>query len=263
MADLQEIADLVAKHLPPSAERVRLRPLDERAREWAEAVAAATFAQVSDEGECDAALGAHLARLPGAALRPGGRAIFLLFGEARPPDELATALAEAGFVRILIEPVLDGAFILARGEPRSDVPDRNALVAALGAELSVAPAGGPLPRYLHLLVRQTPPTRGWDPADSAPVTWEAMTVRDTASGESVLIGFSSLAKAVAFMKPAALAGALPDVNKLPRFGGETVAGWGMPVLLNPAFETLREELRFQFESPPLRVDPRMEDRIRE
>ncbi|HKZ86314.1 MAG TPA: hypothetical protein VJ793_22005 [Anaerolineae bacterium] len=68
---------------------------------------------------------------------------------------------------------------------------------------------------------------------------------------------------MAFMKPAALAGALPDVNKLPRFGGETVAGWGMPVLLNPAFETLREALRFQFGSPPLRVDPRLEDRVRE
>jgi hypothetical protein len=263
MADLQEIADLAAKHLPPSAERVRLRPLDERAREWAEAVAAATFAQVSDEGECDAVLGARLARLPDEALRPGGRVIFLLSEETRPLDELASVLAEAGFVRILVEPVLDGAFILARGEPRSEVPDRSALVAALDTGLSVVPSGGPLPRYVHLLVRQTPPTRGWDSAGPTPVTWEAMTVRDTASGESVLIGFSSLTKAVAFMKPAALAGALPDVNKLPRFGGETVAGWGMPVLLNPAFETFREELRFQFESPPLRVDPRTEDRIRE
>ena len=263
MADLREIADLVAKHLPPSAERVRLRPLDERAREWAEAVAVGHFAQVSDEGECDAVMGAYLARLPDVALRPGGRAIFLLSDETRPFDELAAALIKAGFVRILIEPVLGGAFILARGEPRSDALNRNALVAGLGAELSVIRAGDALPRYLHLLVRQAPPTRGWDPADSTPVTWEAMTVRDAASSESILMGFSSLVKAVAFMKSAALAGALPGVNKLPRFQGETVAGWGMPVLLNPAFETLREATRFQFGSPPLRVDPRWEERLHE
>ena len=90
-----------------------------------------------------------------------------------------------------------------------------------------------------------------------------MIVHDTIAGEPVLLGFSSLVKAVAFMKPAVLAGVIPQIGKMPRYRGETVAEWGLPVLLNPAFEMLREATRYDFESQPLRVDPRLEDKVRE
>jgi hypothetical protein len=90
-----------------------------------------------------------------------------------------------------------------------------------------------------------------------------VTIRRKATDESVLLGFSSLVKAVAFMKPAVLAGAIPGVNTMPRYLGETAARWGIAVLVNPAFETLRDDSRYEFGSPPLRVDPRWEDKVRE
>ena len=143
------------------------------------------------------------------------------------------------------------------------VPDRKAVLAALGTDLTVVPAGQPLPRYLHLLVHQEPPSRGWEPSDPGSVTWEAVTIRRKATDESVLLGFSSRVRAVAFMKPAVLAGAMPGVNTMPRYRRETAAGWGIAVLINPAFETLRDDSRYEFGSPPLRLDPRSEDKVRE
>jgi len=260
---MSDIVELIAKHLPPSADRVRVRPLDMPARAWATALTAEHFVRLCDEGECDATLAADLALVSQVRLRPGGRAIFLLSGETRSLSDLAAILSEAGFTRILTEPVLGGAFVLARGEPRSDVADRSAEVAALGTDLTVARSVQPLPHYLHLLVHQEPPSRGWEQPDPASITWDAVTVRHKATGESVLLGFASLVKAVAFMKPAVLAGAIPNINKMPRYRGETVARWGVPVMVNPAFEVLREDHRYDFGSPPLRVDPRLEDKVRE
>ena len=269
MADLSQIAELITKHLPPSADRVRVRPLDEPGRVWAAALGVECLV-MNEAAECDATLAADLGLLPHLTLRPGGRAIFLLSNETRPLSDLATVLAAAGLIRILTEPVLDGACVLARGEqPSMDsaatwrVPDRNAVLAALGMDVTVIPAGQPLPRYLHLLVHQEPPSRGWEPSDPGPVTWDAVTIRRKATDEPVLLGFSSLVKAVAFMKPAVLAGAMPGVNMLPRYRGETAAGWGIALLVNPAFEALRDDSRYEFGSPPLRVDPRLEDKVRE
>ncbi|MGH2592035.1 MAG: hypothetical protein ACRDGG_00815 [Anaerolineae bacterium] len=263
MPDLSQIAQVIARHLPPSADHVRVRPLDTPARAWATALTTEHFVRLCEEGECDAALAADLALVSQVGLRPGGRAIVLLSGETRSLSDLAAILSEAGFARILIEPVLDGAFVLARGEPRSDVADRSAEIAAPGVDLTVARSVQPLPRYLHLLVHQEPPSRGWEQPDPASITWDAVAVRKKATGESMLLGFSSLVKAVAFMKPAVLAGTIPNINKMPRYRGETVAGWGAPVMLNPAFEVLREDNRYDFGSPPLRVDPRLEDKVRE
>jgi hypothetical protein len=79
----------------------------------------------------------------------------------------------------------------------------------------------------------------------------------------VLLGFSSLTKAVAFMQAAVIADALVGINQLPRFRGHTVAAWRMPVLLNPAFDTLKSTTRFEFAAQPLRIDPRLEEKLRE
>ena len=181
-SELYAIADLIAKHLPPSADRVRVRPLDATAREWMHGLARRHYVRACESGSCDATLGADLVALP---------------------------------------------------------------------------------RFLHLLVQQTPPARGWDQPDPASIRWQATTVRDTVAKRIMLLGFSSLVKAVGFMKPAAMAGAVQEVNKLPRYRGEVVAGWSMSVLLDPDFERLRENARFTFESEPLRVEPRLEDKIRE
>ncbi len=260
---LNEIAEVIARHLPPSASRVRVRPLDAPSRAWAAALVAKDLAVLCEESECDAALAANLALVSHVRLRPGGRAVFLLSGDVRSLPDLAAILAEAGFTRILAEPVLDGAFTLVRGEPRSTAADRNADVAAPGDGLTSARSDKPLPRYVHLIVHQEPPVRGWEQPGEESISWEAMTVRDRTDGRSVLLGFSSLVKAVAFMKPAVLAGAIPNANKLPRYPGETVAGWGLPVMVNPAFDALCADARYEFGTPPLRVDPQLEDKVRE
>lgn len=264
MKDSAAVAELIAKHLPPSVDRVRICPLDAAARDWAAALAAGHFVGVVDAGECDATLASRLESIEPLNLRPGGRAIFLLSNEPRSLVELAAVLRQAGFTRILTEPVLDGAFILARGEPASHTSlDRNAEVAALGKAVIVVPAGGQLPRYLHLLVHQEPPKRGWEQIDPASITWDAITAHNRVTSQTVLIGFSSLVKAVAFMKPAVLAGAIPDINRLPRYRGETVSGWRVPILLNPTFEALKADPRFTLDAPALRIDPSLEDRLRE
>lgn len=263
MTTLNEIVDVIARHLPPSADRIRLRPLDQTARAWADALSVRHFVVRVEAGECDAALACDLAPILGMRLRPGGRAIFLLSGESRPLDALAAILQSAGFTRLLIEPVLDGAYILARGEPISDAMERDAELAASNVDLIAIAPGEPLPRYLFLLVHQEPPSRGWDQPDIALIAWDAVTLRERSSGRTVLLAFSSLVKAVAFMKPVALMGAMSNVNKMPRYRGETVAMWKTPVLLNPAFEVLRTDGRYDFDAPPLRVDPSLEDKVRE
>src|SRR3972149_6834493 len=117
--ELTKIAELIAKHLPPSVDRVCVHPLDETAHAWARALIENEFAVVCDDGECDAALASDLAQVPQVRLRPGGRAIFLLPDETCSLAELVAALQQAGFTRILTETVLEGAFLLVRGEPPS------------------------------------------------------------------------------------------------------------------------------------------------
>jgi hypothetical protein len=263
MVELSEVAELIVKHLPPSAGRVQVQPLDAVARTWAEALTVNHFVDVCDDAGCDAALASDLALISQARLRPGGRVICLLSEETRSLSDLASILSNSGFVRILTEPVLGDVFILARGEWSLATRDPNAEVGVLRGQLSVVPAGQPLPRYLHLLVHQEPSARGWEPATPTSVTWDALTLRDTLDGQSVLLGFSALVKAVAFMKPAVIAGVIPEVNKMPRYRGETVAAWRIPVLVNPAFEAIRGGTRYTFESQLLRIDPKLEDRIRE
>jgi hypothetical protein len=58
-------------------------------------------------------------------------------------------------------------------------------------------------------------------------------------------------KAVAYMQPAVLAGAIVGVNKVAKFPAGAAAGWPLPLLLNPSFEALREAPA----GPPLRVEP--------
>jgi hypothetical protein len=263
MPTQDEIAAVVVKHLPPSVDRVRVRPLDAAARAWANALTRSYFVAIVDTGACDATLGTDLSLLPHVALRPGGRAIFLLASGRRSLSELAAILSDAGFTRILAEPVLGGVFTLVRGEPRLAAVEHPAEISVQSDELLAPVAGDRLPRYLHLLVHQEPPLRGWEQPAPAAIVWDALTIRDRAGDRRLLLGFSSLVRAVEFMKPAAVSGAFPEVNKLPRYRGDTVAGWAMPVLLNPAFEALRADDRFAFDAPPLRVDPRLEDKLRE
>lgn len=261
--EARAVAELIAKHLPPSAERMRVRPMDSAAREWVQILAARHFVEAYDGDDADVALAGSISAIGPVRLRPGGRAIFILTNETRPLSKVASMLRRAGFIRILVEPALDGGIVLARGEPAMTAADRHAQTVQPGSDTVVIAPGQALPRYVFLLVHQEPNARGWETPDPASLTWDAVTVHDSALEQTVLLGFSSLVKAVAFMKPAALSSAIPIVNKMPRYLGETIAAWGLPVLLNPVFEAVSEAARFSFDSPAVRVDPRPEGKVHE
>ena len=61
-----------------------------------------------------------------------------------------------------------------------------------------------------------------------------------ANDEITLLAFSSLPKAVDFMQPAVLQGLIHDVNKVGKFGKETVKNWGLPIVLNPTLEKIQD-----------------------
>lgn len=54
----------------------------------------------------------------------------------------------------------------------------------------------------------------------------------------MILAFTSLPKAVAFMQPAVLAGRIKDVNKVGKFSRETALGWTVPVILNPPLDSI-------------------------
>jgi hypothetical protein len=263
MPELLEITQLILKHLPPSADRPRVRPLDDRSRRWCLALDRARDVQLIAESDCDAVVASDIVLVQNATsiLRPNGRAIFLVPNtEQVALETLIEALTSAGLVRILAEPVLGDAFLLARGECPTEhqrPTDRIAAIAQLEASpIVIADLLEIVGRYphLHLLVEQQPPSRGWD--DKPPgAIWHALTVRDVQSNQIVLPVFTSLPKAVAFMQPAILAGAIKTINKLPRFESDRLLEWRKSIIVNPTFAALREDPRFDFNSPPLEVDP--------
>jgi hypothetical protein len=57
------------------------------------------------------------------------------------------------------------------------------------------------------------------------------------------------------MQLAVIAGAIQNINKLPRYETDQFLKWNLPLIVNPTFEALREDHRFDFQSPPLEIDP--------
>ncbi len=243
---------MFARHLPPSAGRPRVLALDTAtAAELAEA-ADVTLDQASagEAGAYDAIAGRRLATRDEVAalaerLRPGGR---LVLAAAAAPEGLLAALTGAGCIHCLVES--EGALTLYRGERPPLAGSTLARAEQLAA--SVPPAAEPAwPRFVFLLVTQTPNKPAWRLAPGEQVTWQAATVVPTAGEGPRLLAFSALVKAVAYMQPAVLAGAIVGVNKVAKFPAAAAAGWPLPLLLNPSFEALRTAAA----GPPLTVEP--------
>ncbi|MER3514610.1 MAG: hypothetical protein C4310_09665, partial [Chloroflexota bacterium] len=97
----------------------------------------------------------------------------------------------------------------------------------------------PHPLYLHLLITQKPNRPPWEKVSEEEIRWEAQVATERETGQDVLLAFTSLVKAVAFMQPAILAGLIHDVNQMGKFRRETVEAWGRPVLVNPALDDLQ------------------------
>lgn len=238
---------MFARHLPPSAGRPRVLALDPAtAAELAEPAEVYLAGDAAPAGPYDAIAGRVLftarkvARLA-EQLRPGGR---LILAAAAEPEALLRTLTEAGLTHCLVE--AEGSFTLYRGE-RPPEPDSTLARAAHLAAATSAEASQP--RYLHLLVTQTPNKPAWRLAPDERVTWHAATLVPAPGAGPRLLAFSSLVKAVAYLQPAILAGAIVGVNKVAKFPASAAAGWTLPLLVNPNFD----EWRGAQPGPPLAV----------
>jgi len=263
---------LFPKHLPPSAGLPRVLALDAQTAAELAGLAEMTVALGLDEwpaGPFDAIAGPaapeQLAALS-QRLRPGGR---LILTHEAAPETLLAALTAAGLIHCLVEP--QGPLSLYRGErpPEGSPIERQQSLAASLAE--AAPAHPPrianyehLPPtsvrglpitnyelpitsyselttpYIFLLITQTPNKPAWKLSPGELVEWRAATVLPAAGAQPVLLGFSSLVKAVAYMQGAVLAGRLAGVNKVGKFPAAAMQAWPVPLALNPSFEQARE-----------------------
>jgi hypothetical protein len=243
--------EAMAKHLPPSASTLRLVDvggavgevlLERRADLDVIAVAGDTWDL--DDNSLDAVtaygtpLETSLVRMALRALRPGGRLI-VVDPHGEPSAEQVRTLEEAGYTRILVEPVLDdlAAGVLMRGEkPHTtvDTLERVNLVAKSdNAANDLVNFKG---RYVHLLVRQTPNKPAWALTSDDQVRWEAAALQG--EDAAAILAFSSLPNAVSFMQAAVLAGTIRDVNKVGKFSLQTAESWQFRVLLNPLPDVL-------------------------
>ncbi len=172
-------------------------------------------------------------------LRAGGRLISV-DPTGQPSADLVAALEAAGFTRVLveaalIEPVTTG--VLVRGERSHTTADTLARVEGVAlrdaGQTDWSTFRG---RYVHLLVQVTPNKPAWKLAPGEPVNWSAAAVE--MDGQAVLLAFSSLPNAVAFLQQAVLAGVVQGVNKVGKFPRTEAEGWPQALIFNPALDVL-------------------------
>ena len=238
---------VMAKHLPPSASTLRLLDLDGASggilASWRADldivqatpgdIAAAGLATGSIDAavvydlEADESLLRDCLRL----LRPGGRLI-MLQSRGRVSESQARILRENGYIRILVEPALDGLGVLLRGEKPHATADTGQRIRSVArADDDLLDLDVYTGRYLHLLIQQRPNKPIWSLSRDEPISWRAAALED--DERHVVLAFSSLPKAVGFMQPAVLKGLIRDVNKVGKFSRATAKSWTWAVLLNP------------------------------
>jgi len=239
------LTEAMLKHLPPSASSLKLLDVGGAAQaillkhrpdlaitavrgepsEWG-----VPFGEFDAVTAFDAEPGSPLLEAALTALRPGGRLIVMSSG-GEPDAAHVVTLENHGFTRILVETGAECPLpvcVLMRGERPHETDDTLARV-QLGAAAdddvqSLTDFKG---RFVHLLIRQTPDKPAWKLRADEPLTWEAVTL------DRLLLAFSSLPKAVAFMQPVVLTGQILGVSKVAKFSKQTALGWPGTVLLNP------------------------------
>lgn len=251
------LIEAMAKHLPPSASRLRLLDFDGQAGAILSELRADVEVQpvegavdrwmpdVVDTVDSVVAFGA----LPDAdvlvsalrAMRPGGRLI-VVDPDREPEEAFVKTLEAAGFTRILVETAAECPLptgVLLRGEKPHTTPDTLERVQQVAAQdgdlLDLAAYNG---RYVHLLVQETPNKPVWARAADEVVQWHAAAMQRSDGSPLTLLAFSSLPKAVAFMQPAVLNGRVNGINKVAKFSVETAGTWTLPMLLNPTADAL-------------------------
>jgi hypothetical protein len=243
---------LFAKHLPPSSDLPRVLALSEAVadelKEKVELIDAARAGSLPPD-PLDAVVGyAAPDQIPilGRLLRPGGR---LILATPADPQTLLDALTNAGFIHCLIEPL--GDLTLYRGE-RPPLGNPLQRLEVLSASSQTQPSSFDIRHSsFFLLITQTPNKPAWKLSPAEKLEWRAVTLLDPATSRPALLAFSSLVKAVAFMQAAILARTITTVNKVAKFKAEVAQSWGLPMILNPAFDDVRS---FPL-GPAYRVDP--------
>lgn len=250
----QRFVEALAKHLPPSASRLSLLDIDGRCGDILadrradldircpaandlqrpEIPPAAADAIVAFD--CD--LDSQMLRSIADNMRPGGRFIAVL--PRSQVHECWVGLLEAGgFVRILVEPAVDGVGLLIRGEkPHTTVNTLERIQSVARADvdlLDLAAYRGP---YLHLLIRQSPNKPVWKLEAGEAIAWRALALGDDSN--AVLLAFSSLPKAVGFLQPAVLIDMVRDINKVGKFARQVAEGWGRLFILNPTLDSIKD-----------------------
>ncbi len=243
---------VMAKHLPPSASTLRLLDLDGASAgilanwradldashvmpsELNAGLAPDSFdAVVAYDIEINPQLLSESLRL----LRPGGRLI-MLHSRGSVSESQARILRDQGYTRLLLEPALDGLGVLLRGEKphlTADTAERvHSVAQADGDLLDLDHYAG---RYLHLLIQQLPNKPVWKLNHDETIIWRAAVYENCA--RQVLLAFSSLPKAVAFLQPAVLQGLIRDVNKVGKFSRATAKSWTWDVVLNPTMASVQ------------------------
>ncbi|MCC6613853.1 MAG: hypothetical protein IT320_10275 [Anaerolineae bacterium] len=248
MIERDGLIAMMAKHLPPSGATLRLLDVGAAAGDALAALRPDLDVQTAapdpmgwqvDEASVDAIaifeqlLSSALLAACLRALRPGGRLI-IIDRTAEANEAQVERLAGAGYTRILVEALsddlADGA--LLRGEKAHTTADTLARVRVAAQHDDLLTDLNRYPgRYLHLLIHQMPNKPVWALRPDEALEWRAVAV--TLDDRIVLLAFSSLAKAVAFMQPAVLAGHIRDINKVGKFSAETARAWTLPMLLNP------------------------------
>ena len=260
----KHFVEAMAKHLPPSASALRLLDLEgccgsdlQKLREDL-AIKVVSVHELGQQqlppSSIDAViaydLDLHQCLLAGAlnALRPGGRFIAVQ-STGRPSEDWLRLLESNGYVRILVEAAVDGLGVLIRGEKAHTTSDTLRRIAAVAdADANLLDINSYRGRFVHLLIRQSPNKPVWNLAADEKVSWRALALQDTEG--SLLLGFSSLPKAVGFMQKMVLAGHSDDVNKVGKFSVSIVATWKWDVKLNPAPDIVQNHFKIWLDIDP-------------
>lgn len=214
---------MFAKHLPPSAGATRVWVVGGQPD-----LPPGVDLRPTPEPNLDAVVGwADPARLPdlAALLRPGGR---LVLAHPAPATSLLAALQTAGLIHALVEEHPTGTLYRAERPPHGDSVERVRTLNHTG------PATSP---FVFLLVRQTPNKPAWKLTPTDTLVWEAATLHHP--GQTELLAFTSLTRAVGFMQAAILNRWLTGVNKVGKFPAALAATWPHALCLNPDFEAVR------------------------
>lgn len=244
----------MAKHLPPSASTLRLLDINGETREGLTDIRGdLDITILTGDSQAWATIEADTADAIVAynfvlneqfladslnVLRPGGRLI-VLNQLAKDNEAVGKQLENSGYVRILVETLDNSPGLLIRGEKRHTVTDTHTRIQGIAQldsdTLDLSTYQG---RYVHLLIHQTPNKPVWHLTPDDKLIWQAVTMQQ--DDETFLLAFSSLPRAVAFMQPAVLAGAVKDINKVGKFSREVASTWRLPVRLNPTFDALSD-----------------------